>query len=200
MKRIMLLACALLAGCVNFGDKTNAPATVHYVLEDSGRIAVAATTASPVTSPILRVSDTVVAGFYDGEPLVFARTPDTRAHYQFARWTERPGKRFADLMRARLDASVPYPVVAGSGHVRGDRLLDTELVAFYHDASVSPGVFRLVLRAELVDLNRRVLIGRRQFEQVIPLASFDAAAAAAAANRAVGHTLDDLAAWLASTP
>jgi cholesterol transport system auxiliary component len=77
-------------------------------------------------------------------------------------------------------------------------LLDTELVEFYHDATSNPGQMRLVLRAELVDMKQRKLLGRRVFEQQVPLASYDAAGAAQAASLAVSRTLDDLTGWLAS--
>ena len=57
---------------------------------------------------------------------------------------------------------------------------------------------RLVLRAELVDLKQRTLLGRRVFEQQVPLTSYDAAGAAQASNLAVSRALDDLTAWLAT--
>lgn len=149
-------------------------------------------------APTLLVPDTTAGGFYDTDQLVFSRSTGTRGQYQFARWTERPGKRFADLLRARLDRLGRYRVAAVGGYVRGDLMLDTRLVEFYHDASSKPGTMRLELRAELVDLRHRTLLGRRTFEQRVPLASYDAAGAAQASNVAVGRVLDDLSGWLAS--
>jgi cholesterol transport system auxiliary component len=150
------------------------------------------------SAPTLLVLDTTTGGFYDTDQLVFSRSAGTRGQYQFARWTERPGKRFADLMRERLDRQGMWRVSAAGGYVRGDVLLDTELVEFYHDARSEPGQMRLVLRAELVDLKQRKLLGRRVFEQSAPLATFDAAGAAQASSRVVGRALDDLSAWLAN--
>jgi cholesterol transport system auxiliary component len=57
---------------------------------------------------------------------------------------------------------------------------------------------RLVLRAELVDLKQRTLLGRRVFEQRVPVATYDAAGATQAANLAASRALDDLTAWLAT--
>jgi cholesterol transport system auxiliary component len=59
---------------------------------------------------------------------------------------------------------------------------------------------RLVLRAELVDLKQRTSLGRRVFEQQVPVATYDAAAAAQASSVAVGRALDELGAWLAALP
>lgn len=186
-----------LAGCVNFGEQPNAPAVVFYVLNDTAPAAPAAAPV-PAATPTLLVLDTTAGGFYDNDQLVFSRSAGTRGQYQFARWTERPGKRFADLMRARLDSQGAWRVSAAGGYVRGDMLLDTELVEFYHDAASEPGQVRLVLRAELVDLKQRSVLGRRMFEQQVPLTRYDADGAAQASSLAVGRTLDELTAWLAS--
>jgi cholesterol transport system auxiliary component len=194
---LFLLALTLaLGGCVNFGGQSAGRAVVHYVLDDP-RPAAAAT---PVRAgaPTLLVLDTTAGGFYDTDEIVFSRSPGTRGHYQFARWTERPGKRFADLMRDRLDRQGLWHVSAAGGYVRGDLLLDTQLVHFYHDASTDPGVVRLELRAELIDLAQRKLLGRRIFHEQVPLATYDAAGAARASSEAVGRALDALCAWLAS--
>ena len=197
-KGLSLVVLSLaLTGCVNFAEKSDRPAMVYYVLEDSAP----ATPVKPIVenAPTLLVLDTTTGGFYDSDQLVFSRSAGTRGQYQFARWTERPGKRFADLMRKRFDHQGAWRVAAAGGYVRGDLLLETELVEFYHDASGEPGQMRLALRAELVDLKQRKLLGRRVFEQHVPLASFDAAGAAQAANLAVSRTLDDLSAWLVNT-
>jgi len=149
-------------------------------------------------APTLLVLDTATGSFYDTDQLIFSRRAGTRGQYQLARWTERPGKRFSDLMRARLDRQGVWHVSAAGGYVRGDVLLDTELVEFYHDAASQPGTVRLVLRAELVDLKQRKLLGRRVFEQQVALATYDAAGAAQASSQAVSRALDELTAWLAT--
>ena len=196
-KRFSLLVLALaLTGCVNFGEQPNAPAVVYFVLNDT----TPAATAVPVQAdaPTLLVLDTTTGSFYDTDQLIFSRSAGTRGQYQFARWTERPGKRFADLMRTRLDRQGAWHVSAAGGYVRGDLLLDSELVEFYHDAASEPGQVRLALRAELVDLKQRKLLGRHVFEQEVALARYDAAGAAEASSLAVSRALDELTAWLAT--
>ena len=197
-KGFLLLALALvLGGCVNIGEKSASPAVTYYVLDDPVTVAGSA---APAAAPTLLVPDTASNGFYDSDQLVFSRSADTRGQYQFARWTERPGRRFAALMRARLERQGVWQVSASGAYVRGDLLLDTELIEFYHDAASKPGQVRLVLRAELVDLKQRTSLGRRVFEQQVPVATYDAAAAAQASSVAVGRVLDELGAWLAALP
>jgi len=192
----LVVLSLVLSGCVNFGEKADSPAVVYYVLDDPTPPA----TAKPVLAdaPTLLVLDTTTGGFYDTDQLIFSRSPATRGQYQFARWTERPGKRFADLMRTRLDHQGSYHVTAAGGYVRGDLLLDTELIEFYHDAVSEPGQVRLALRAELLDLKQRKLLGRRVFEQQVALTRYDAAGAAEASSQAVSRVLDELTPWLAT--
>lgn len=203
-KALVAVLGLALAGCVNFGGSPGSPAVVYYVLNDgvaqAPQGALAATPAETrdrTNARTLLVLDTTANAFYDTDALVFSRSADTRGHYQFARWTERPGKRFADLMRARLEAQGAWRVATAGTYVRGDVLLDTALVEFYHDARRAPGQVRLVLRAELVDLKQRTVLARRVFEREVPVASYDAVGAAEASSVAVGRVLDDLAGWLA---
>jgi len=194
MKHAIALLALLLAGCVNFAEDPNAPPITHYVLADPGGSASPAAAPDPRT---LLVLDTTASGFYDADSMAFSRSPGARSYYQYARWTERPGRRFADLMRARIEAQRSFAAVAAvGGHVRGDLLLDTELLEFYHDASSEPGHVRMVLRAELIDLGKRALIGRAVFEQRVDAASYDAAGAAQAFSVASGRALDELMLWL----
>jgi cholesterol transport system auxiliary component len=200
MKPALALAVLSLAlgGCVNIGEKRDVPAVTYYVLNDVAPAPAAASLPDRADARTLLVLDTTTGGFYDTDQIVFSRSGDTRGQYQFARWTERPGKRFADLMRSRLERQGAWRVSAAGGYVRGDVLLDTELVEFYHDAASEPGQVRLVLRAELVDMKQRTLLGRRVFEQQVPVTRYDAAGAAQASSLAVSHVLDELTAWLST--
>lgn len=196
---VLLALSFVLSGCVNVGNRSAMPAVVYYVLDDAAlKDSDPLRAEARVASPILLVLDTATGSFYDTDQLVFSRSAGTRGQYQFARWTERPGKRFADLMRARLDRQGIWNVSAAGGYVRGDVLLDTELIEFYHDATRQPGHMRLVLRAELVDLKQRTVLGRRVFEQQVALTRYDAAGAAQASNQAARRTLDELVDWLAT--
>lgn len=196
MKYWVIVLGLLLSGCLGLGKET--PAVVNYVLED---LAASAQKTAPADPRSLLVLDTTASGFYDNEYLVYSRAQGTRGQYQYARWTERPGKRFSDLLQKRLAAQSGFASVAvAGGQVRGDLVLDTELSEFYHEADTSPGSVRVQLRAELIDLKTRKLIGRQWFERRVPIASYDAAGAAKGFNQATTGVLDDVVAWLATLP
>lgn len=196
MKNWVIVLGLMLSGCLGIGKEP--PGIVNYVLED---LAAPTQKTAPADPRSLLVLDTTASGFYDNENLVYSRAPGTRGQYQYARWTERPGKRFSDLLQKRLAAQSGFASVAvAGGQVRGDLVLDTELSEFYHEADASPGGVRVVLRAELIDLKTRKLIGRQWFERRVPVASYDAVGAAKGFNQATTGVLDDLVAWLATLP
>ncbi len=131
--------------------------------------------------------------------LAYSRQPGTRAHYQFAGWTERPAHRIGLLIERRLATRGRFAAVAqGTAGIRGDVVLNLSLEHLYHDVSVTPGLARVAIAAELVDWRTRALLARRTFEQTTPVASESADAAVDAMNRAFSALLDELVPWVES--
>jgi cholesterol transport system auxiliary component len=184
MRRLVALLCLLAAGCIS---GSNVPSPQYYLLTDSGRPPEARHASAG--GRVLLVHPTSVNAFYDTQRLVYSRAPGERAYYQFAAWTERPGRAFAELLSRRLDAPL---TTAG---VRGDLILRTRLDELYHDASSAPGRVTIEVSAELVDAAGRRLGDGRRFTRSVPTRAANAAAAVEAANRAVTEVLDDIAAW-----
>ena len=139
---------------------------------------------------MLLVNPTSVSAFYDTQRLAFSRAEGQRAYYQFAAWTERPGRAFSELLIRRLGAA------STTSGVKGDLVLHTRLEELYHDASVDPGTVKIAVSAELVDAAGRLVGERRRFSRSVPAESANAAAAVEAANRAVSEVLDEIAAWI----
>lgn len=198
MKTLLLafMLSATLGGCFSLGTNKNVP-IVTYQLRDS----VSVTPSAQPNPRTLLILPTSSNPFYDTESMAFSRAPDTRGLYQFARWTERPARRLSSLLLTRLDAQHAFASVAQAGSgVKGDWLLDTELLAFYHDAVTAPGSVRVALRADVVDVRSRSLIARKRFEVSVPAASYDAAGAAQAFNLATSTLLDQVSSWLQTLP
>ena len=134
---------------------------------------------------------------YDTDGMAFSGTPGTRGYYQYARWSERASKRFGDLLLTRLERERIFATVAQTGgNVRGNWLLTTDILDLHHDAAERPGVVRMELRAEVVDLGSRALLARKTFVQSVAVPSYDAAGAHQAFDRAATLTLDAIADWL----
>ena len=160
---------------------------------DAGHAAPAA----QVSPHRLLVAPTTTATFYDSQRIVFSREPGTRATYQFAAWTERPGKQFDVLLLARLERRNAFAQVAGTtSGVRGDLLLAAAILDLYHDDSQPPGVARLRVSVELTDRVTRALLARRTFVAEVPVKADNAEAAVAAFDTALARVLDELLPWL----
>ena len=193
-----LLALALLApamqGCVSIGGG-DAPARAWYELSDAGAAQAGRAVRSDPRVLLLAVQPG--SAFYDSTAIAWGRTPDTRAYYQFAAWTDRPAQRVAVLLERRLSARGGFAAVAQStSGVRGQLLLNVSLDELWHDASAEPGAMRIAASAELIDWRTRALVARRSFSALVPVNQPAAAAAAAASNRAVAALLDELAPWV----
>jgi cholesterol transport system auxiliary component len=185
MRKIFLALLLLLAGCVGNRD---VPSVQYYVL-GNGQESAGVRPASQRSARVLLVHPTAVNTFYDTQRLVYSRAAGERAYYQFAAWTERPGRAFAELLSRRLGAPL---TTAG---VRGDVVLRTRLEELYHDAASAPGRVVIVVSAELVDASGRRVGNPQRFTRSVPTGAENAAAAVEAANRAVTEVLDEIAAW-----
>lgn len=184
-----------LPGCVNLdlAGKGEAREIVYYVMQDAGR-EVPDASPSPRT---LLLADTQAGAFYDTDGMAFSSKSGTRGYYQYARWSERASKRFSDLLLARIEREGIFAAVAQTGsNVRGDWILTTDILDLYHDASEQPGVVKMKLRAEVVDLGSRRLLATRTFVQSVAVPSYDAEGAHQSFNRAVTLSLNEIADWL----
>jgi cholesterol transport system auxiliary component len=190
------LAAAALAGCANLR-----PTEAHrYFVLDAASSAPHAMEAI-ARDGVLLVGVPTVAAFYDTKAIAFSRTPGQLGRYQHSSWAEPPGRALTFALLMELEARVVYRTVAAAGSgVRGRVLLSTHLAEIRHDASSAPGIARVTLVAELIDLPRRGLMARRTFVATSPAASHDAAGAAEACGRALATVVADVADWVASVP
>jgi cholesterol transport system auxiliary component len=184
-------AAAAVGGCASLFGSDASP--TFFVWQDPGKSAPAA----QVLPRTLLVVPTATATFYDTQRIVFAQDAGTRAYYQLASWTERPGKRFDVLLLERLLARNAFAgIAATTSGTRGDLVLSASILDIYHDNAPQPGVVRLRIAVELADRNGRALLARRTLEQEEPLAAESAAAAVAAFDAAVARMLDELVPWV----
>jgi cholesterol transport system auxiliary component len=182
----------IAAGCTPF-LAGGGPAPTSFVWRDAGR-----STPAPQPAPVaLLLAPTQTTAFSDSQRIVFSRTPGTRAYYQLAQWTDRPGPRFDVLLLERLSQRRAFaqvaPMTAGT---RGDALLAVTILDIFHDDARPPGTVRLEVSAELTDRGARALLARRSFVREAPVAEESAAAAVAGFDAAVTGLLDELLPWL----
>ena len=178
MKRTSAVVLALsLSACAGLGTTQ---ADRYYVLDPGPLGAVPG-------APRVRVAPTTAAAFYDTPDIVFSRTVGTRGYYQFNHLTERPQRTVHELLAARLSAG------AGARY-----MLVTHLDEIYHDAVQPPGIARVAMRAELVEVSTRRIAAARTFTASAPAPTFDAAGAVQGFDAAVRIIVADVVVWLAA--
>ena len=197
MKHLLIATLLFLSACGISGPRQ---AATWYVLDDLDTHSASHGT-KPAWPGTLLVRETDAPTFYQVSAMAYSRVPGTRGHYQYARMTELPAPRIAQLIRQRLERSALFAAVAplGSG-VEGGYQLNTRLLDFYHDAAQAPGEVKLVLEAELVRRSDAHLLARTRIETRAPAPSHDARGATQGANVALTQALDRLTAWLAGLP
>ncbi|MFN5509877.1 MAG: ABC-type transport auxiliary lipoprotein family protein [Burkholderiales bacterium] len=200
MTRLIVAVLALvLAGCSALGPG-DTQGVGYYVLKDlqADRLEQrpAASESGPTANIVLMLGGVSAAALHDSDRIVYTRDGAAHSYYQFAHWSERPGKRLAVLTEQRLARSGRFAAVVQSvSGVKADWLLNLRLDELTHDARQSPGVVRLRLSAEMVDWRHRKLIARQSFVQDIEVPTQDAPGAARAASEAMTRQLDELQAW-----
>jgi cholesterol transport system auxiliary component len=198
MKRAagIVTALALIAGCMSL-PIPDVPPREYYVLEDLAKAGGGKPGAQG--DRVLLVNPASTIPFYDTQSLVFSRAPGQRAYYQFAGWTERPGRALSELLSGRLEVNGGLRAVAATtAGIRGDVVLHIRLEEFYHDVTGKPGSVRIEATAVLVDSAQRTLMARRRFVQSAPATGENAQSAVAAFNRAATALLDEMTAWVES--
>ena len=189
----------LLAGCGSLSITNSSPKIDYFVLQDLALPAPSTTPSPARSSRVLLIASSTSQALFDSERMVFTKDGISRSYYQFANWSERPPQSLATLAETRLSRVGSFRAVTQStSGVKADLLLTLRLNELTHDDSVSPGVMRLEVTADLVDWRTRELVARRVFVGAVAVASRDSIGGAQAANRAITTMLDDLSPWVES--
>ena len=192
---VALVAVGLLAaGCISLDIGKDTQQQAQFRIVDSG---TAPTAASRSNGRDLIVSPQPAASVDDSFAMTYSRTPNQRAAYQFATWSDRPSNQLARMLVDRLSARRAFASVSQAGRgVAADLQLNVSVNDFYHDAASSPGTARVEVVAELVDRSTRKLIARQTFAATAPVAQANSTAAAAALSAASIKVLDDMVVWV----
>ena len=193
------VACAagalLLAACASSADHPQR----YFTL-------VAPTAATPfarhtaMRDGVLLIAPVSAAPFYDGREIAFSTAPGMRGRYQFSHWTEPSAESVhtalaSGLARAQLFGTVATPAPG----LKADWLLSARLMEIYHDAKRPPGVARLALDVELVDLREHAVVARRTFTACGNAPTHDADGAVVGARAALSVAVGDVVAWIDRT-
>lgn len=204
---LMVSTLSFLTGCSVLGGTSSGVQSVTYVLNpklNSASNSALNSSLKPNTQQAKNLQGISLAlapvrssGFDNRDNLVFANQQNTRATYQYAFWSEKPSRRFDELMFANLEQSGLYQlVVPVSANVAAEHLLVSELLEFYHDATESPGLVKVKMRFSVYDQAQLRLLSRKTIVTQQALQQFNAHSAAEAFNLATAQMLTEVSLWL----
>jgi cholesterol transport system auxiliary component len=184
MKRIIATTCLLLvAGCSLLNQKDTPHPSFHSL--DSVRTGSAKAAAS-VSGPTLIVNPPHASAGFDSRRIIYLREPHRIEYFAHNEWVDTPARMLAPLIVSALENVAAFnAVVLTPSAAAGDLRLDTEVLRLQQQFDTRPSVVRFTLRATLVDVKTRSVLGSRELDAVVPAASDNPRGGVAAANRAV---------------
>lgn len=132
--------------------------------------------------------------------MAYTTEPPRLDFFAYHEWVDTPARMTAAMMEARLDSSALLGViVSGSSDIRTDLRLDSEIKSLQQDFSGVSSTLHLAIKASLVDVSSRSLLGSKTFSYEEVVNGENAEAGVAAANRAADRFLADLTTFVAES-
>lgn len=186
------LLLMLAGGCAALRPTTT-PQPSFYSLDS---VQITAQTASPQTALTLIINPPHASAGFDTPRIIYVREAHKLEYYAHNEWIDTPARMLAPLMTAAVENSGTFrAVVLTPSAAVGDLRLDTEIIRLQHEFGSQPSSVHFTLRAYIVDNITRRVLGRREFDETVPVASEDPYGGVVAANRAVQTVLEQLAAF-----
>ncbi len=173
------------------------PQKQYFVLQDTG---VSTPVSGPASNPCrsLRISTPGSAPGLNTARMAYSTAPNRLDYFAYHEWLAPPAKMFVSMMESRLQAAGLFSVIlVNSPDIRTDLRLDSEVQFMQQDFTGSGYTYNLAIRATLVEVKTRSLLGSETFRYNETAAGGDAEAGADTANRVANRFLDDLTAFLA---
>lgn len=194
IRRSLISAVIFLTGCslpVSFD------ATEHHWYRIPDLTEVQVVESSPYAEKRLVVGDAQASSFVASHKILFSDDGTEQGFYQFASWTETPAVRVTAIVldaleRAKMFRSVSHISLAPAA----DYQLGIVVHKFFHDLSSRPGVARVDLTFELLDLRTRDIVASRRIRRNEPLEKFDSRGAVDALGRATHGAVREMLEWL----
>jgi cholesterol transport system auxiliary component len=142
----------------------------------------------------LLVSTPQAAPGFDTPAMVYKRSPYLLEYYTKSRWIDTPARMILPLIINHLEATGLFKAVlsAVTSPVSGELRLDTEIFRLQQEFLTEPSQVRLILRAQLLNMEKRQVIATKVFEILENSPSEDAEGGVAATHQAIAHLLKEL--------
>ena len=188
----LALAALALAGCTLF-PPPGAPPPSLFVLAPQGEGAPPLDAAAPR----IEIAPPVGRPGFDGPRMAYVTRPYEVQFFARHQWLDAPARMLAPLLAEALERGGRFHAMQGGESAAPALRLETEIVVLQQEFTARPSRVRFTLRARLLDVLGRRVLGSSVLEAVEPSSSEDPYGCVVAANRAVARVLEELATWCA---
>jgi cholesterol transport system auxiliary component len=197
---VMRAACCLIAvalyGC-SLGPAETIPVRTYLLEPDFSAKTIPANAMRDDRATLLISIPRAQPGF-DTPRMAYFLRPLELNYYAFNQWVDTPARMMLKPLVESMERSGLWrAVMQAPSPVRADYRLDCDSLVL-EQQFFSRSRVRLGLRAQLIDIKRRIVIGARNFEVFAASPSEDAYGGVVAANEASAKLLEELTDWVAT--
>lgn len=135
-------------------------------------------------------------GINDNTQMAYSIAPYQVSYFSKNQWADSPAQMLQPLIVQALQNTHYFKSVGTSNTVgRFDYILNTELLQFHQVFFARCSVFRMTIRAQIVNEENRRVVATHQFFAEVPAPMYSPYGGVIAANRATARLLTELANW-----
>lgn len=190
-----MMSCALVACALP--RSTEGPIHTYLLTVDDSAWETGAQAKPPGAKGVLVVGLPQAEAGFDSARIAYLQRPYEVNFYATNQWADTPARMLVPLLVRSLETTGLWrAVVSLPTTVRADYRLDISGLALQQEFLQRPSRTRVMLRAQLVELNAQRVMGSRSFEALEPAPSDDAYGGVLAANRATARVLHAVEGWM----
>ncbi len=134
---------------------------------------------------------------YDSRQMTYTMRPYERTYYAFSRWADTPPRMIEPLVVQAMESSGYFgAVVDVASSVVAQVRLELDLLVLDHEYQTEPSQGRIVVRAQLHDLEYNRIIDTAVFQERVPAPTENPYGGALALNLALESVLADIVQWV----
>lgn len=137
---------------------------------------------------------------YDSRQMTYTHRAYERTYYAYSRWADTPPRMIEPLVVQAMEASGYFgAVIDVSSSVVAQVRLEMDLLVLNHEYQTEPSEGRIVIRAQLHDLEHNRIIGTRIFQFAAVAPTENPYGGAMALNLALENILVELTEWVGTS-
>ena len=137
---------------------------------------------------------------YDSRQMTYTERPYERTYYAYSRWADTPPRMIEPLVVQAMETSGYFgAVVDVASSVVAEVRLELDLLVLDHEFHTQPSEGRIVIRAQLHDLENNRIVGTAIFQSRIVAPTENPYGGALALNLALESVIEQIVTWVGTS-